>query len=169
MHLILMFKHQIIFQSLNNFWKPCPVLGMSLRNLTLLGSNLASVTDVKKIRTPHSLCCDFGGYRTFTTRLSGGDFNFESKFELLPVIWQSFRTLFQKVIKGLEGEINGQPLLAALLLCFARVGLASTNTGRFWVDSQAVAASSNRLAWGKHATTLTILTQFKSQQDFNAL
>ena len=35
--------------------------GMSLRKVTSLGSNLASVTDLKRIQTPHSLCCDFGG------------------------------------------------------------------------------------------------------------
>ena len=35
-------------------------------------SNLASVTVSKRIETPHSLCCDFGGYKTFTTRWSGG-------------------------------------------------------------------------------------------------
>ena len=51
-----------------------PVRGMSLRKVTLLGSNLASVTDLKRIETPHSLCCDFGSYKTFTTRCSGGRF-----------------------------------------------------------------------------------------------
>ena len=45
---------------------------MNLRNVTSLGSNLASVTDLKRTETPHSLCCDFGGYKTFTTRWSGG-------------------------------------------------------------------------------------------------
>ena len=49
-----------------------PVLGMSLRKINSLCSNLASVTDLKRIQTPHSLCCDFGGYKTFTTRWSGG-------------------------------------------------------------------------------------------------
>ena len=29
------------------------------------------------------------------------EFKFESKFEPLPVIWQSFRRLFRKVIEGL--------------------------------------------------------------------
>ena len=38
--------------------------GTSLRKLTSLGSNLASVTDLKRIETPHSLRCDFGGYKT---------------------------------------------------------------------------------------------------------
>ena len=45
------------------------------------------------------------------------EFKFESKFEPLPVIWQSLRRLFQKVIEGLEGKINGQALRAALRLC----------------------------------------------------
>ena len=42
--------------------------GMSLRNVSSLGSNLASVADLKRVQTPHSLCCDFRGYKTFTTR-----------------------------------------------------------------------------------------------------
>ena len=45
------------------------------------------------------------------------EFKFESKFEPLLVIWQSLRRLFQMVIEGLEGKINGQALGAALLLC----------------------------------------------------
>ena len=45
------------------------------------------------------------------------EFKFESKFEPLPVIWQSLQRLFQKAIKGLEGKINCQALGAALLLC----------------------------------------------------
>ena len=44
-------------------------------------------------------------------------FKFESKFEALPVIWQSLRRLFQKEIEGFEGKINGQALGAALQLC----------------------------------------------------
>ena len=60
-------------------------------------------------------------------------FKFESKFEPLPVIWRSLRRLFQKRIEGSEGEITGQALGAALLLCL-RVGRASTNTGYFRVD-----------------------------------
>ena len=54
---------------LRDLW---PVLRMSLRKVISLDSNLASVTDLKRIETPHSLCCDFGGYKTFTTRWSGG-------------------------------------------------------------------------------------------------
>ena len=59
----------------------CPVLGMSLRKVTssLLGSNLASATDLKRIQTPHNLFCDFGGYKTFTTRRSGGRVQLDSE------------------------------------------------------------------------------------------
>ena len=32
---------------------------MSLRKVTSLGSNFASVTDLKRIQTPYSLCYDF--------------------------------------------------------------------------------------------------------------
>ena len=42
------------------------------------------------------------------------EFKFESKFEPLPVIWQSLQSLFQKLIEGLEGQINCQALGAAL-------------------------------------------------------
>ena len=98
------------------------------------------------------------------------EFKFESKFDplqVMMVIWQSFRRLFQKVIEGLEGEINGQALGAALWLCLrGSDGRAQTQGVS---ESAAVAAGRDRLAWGKHATTLAILTQFKSQQGFNAL
>ena len=153
---------------------------MSLRKVTSLGSNLVSVTDLK--RTPHSLWCGFGGNKTYITRWSCGRvqvWDFESKFEPLPVIWQSSRRLFQKVIKGLEGKINDQPLQvgAALRHCLGgsdgraqRQGL--TGWGRFRVGgSPTVAPGRDRLAgaWEKYATTLAILTQFKSQQGINAL
>ena len=44
-------------------------------------------------------------------------FKSEPKFEPLQVIWQSLQRLFQEVIEGLEGKINGQALGAALRLC----------------------------------------------------
>ena len=72
--------------------------------------------------------------------------------------------------RGLEGKINGQALGAALRLCLC---------GSYWraqilgvSESAAVAAgrkSRDRLSWGKHATTLVTLNQFKSQSGFNAL
>ena len=45
------------------------------------------------------------------------EFKLEPKFEPLPVIWQFLRRLFQKLIEGVEGKINGQALGAALLSC----------------------------------------------------
>ena len=48
------------------------VLGIRLWKVTLLGSNLASVTALKRIQTPRSLCCDLGGYKTITTCWLGG-------------------------------------------------------------------------------------------------
>ena len=94
---------------------------MSLRKITLLGSNLASATDLKKIETPHSLCCDFRGYKTFTTSWSDGTVQVWVQDWVpalgLQVIWQSLWRLSQKVIEILEGKINGQARGAALRLC----------------------------------------------------
>ena len=71
-------------------------------------------------------------------------FKFESKLEPLPVIWQSLQRLFQKVIEGLEVEINSQALGAALLLCLrGSDGRAQTHGVS---ESVAVAAGSDRLA-----------------------
>ena len=71
------------------------------------------------------------------------EFKFESMFEPLQVIWQSFQRLFQKVIEGLEGKTNGQALLAALQLCLR------WSDGRAQAQgvskSAAVAAGSDRL------------------------
>ena len=85
---------------------------MSLWNFTLCGLNLASVTELKRIQTPHSLCCDFWGDKTFTTRWSG--YRVQVWFQ----VWApACHLLFQKAIKGLnstlEGKINGQTLGAA--------------------------------------------------------
>ena len=118
----------------------CGSRGMSLRKVTSLGSNLVSVTDFsngKRIETPYSLCCDFGG-----CKLVGqvAQFEFESKFEPLPVTWQSLRMLFQKVI-------NGQALRAALRLCLrGSDGRAQTQGVS---ESAAVAAGRDRLALRK--------------------
>ena len=72
------------------------------------------------------------------------EFKFESKFEALPVVWQSLRRLFQKVIEGLEGKINGQALGAALRHCFGgSEGRAQTQGVS---ESAAVAAGRDRVA-----------------------
>ena len=114
------------------------VLGMSLRKVSSLGSNLASVTDLKGIETPHSLCCDFGGDKTFTTwtRWSGGT------VQVWVQVWApaGHLAISPKAVpeenwrfRGQNHPVTGQALGAALLLCL-RVGRASTNTGYFRVD-----------------------------------
>ena len=92
---------------------------MSLRKVTSLCSNLASVTDLKRIETRHTHTHAVISEAIKPSQLVGhaAQFKFESKVEPLPVIWQSLQRLFQKVIKGLEGKINCQALGAALLLC----------------------------------------------------
>ena len=97
------------------------------------------------------------------------EFKFESKVEPLQVIWQSLLRLFKKVIDGLDGIISGPARGAALLLCLCKWDSQGRAQTQGISESAAVAAGCNRLAWGKHATTLAILTQFKSQQGFNAL
>ena len=71
---------------------------------------------------------------------------FESKFEPLQVIWQleSLRRLFQKVIEGLEGKINGQALGAALWLSLR--GSDGRAQAQSVSESVAVAAGSDQLA-----------------------
>ena len=74
------------------------------------------------------------------------EFKFESKFEPLPVIWQSLSRLsvFQKVIKGLEGKINDQALGAALQLCLRGSDRQAQTQGVS--ESTVVAAGLDRLA-----------------------
>ena len=109
---------------------------MSLRKVTTLGSNLASVTYLKRIETPQSLCCDLGGYKTstlFTTRGPGGIVQVGVQVRA-PA---SHLAISLKAVPEGNRRFRGQnqrpsswgsspPLLA-------RVGLASTNTGRFRV------------------------------------
>ena len=108
------------------------VWGMSLIKVTSLGSNLASVTDL--IQTPHSSCCHLGGYKPLQLVGQVAEFKFESKFEPLQVIWQSFRRLFQTFDHRRFRRQNQRPSswgrCPALL---AWVGRASTNTGHFRV------------------------------------
>ena len=66
------------------------------------------------------------------------NFKFESKFDPLPVIWQSLQGLFQKVIENLEDKINGQALGAALLFCLCGSDCRSRTQGVS--ESAAVAA-----------------------------
>ena len=104
------------------------------------------------------MLCDFGGYKNFTTRWSGG------RVQGWVQVWApaGHLTISPKAVpegnRRFRGQINGQALGAALL----RIGRASTNTGLFRVGGSR--CGPDRLAWGKHATTHAILTQLKSQQ-----
>ena len=88
---------------------------MSLRKVASLGSNLASVTDLKefKLHTVYAVISE--AMKPLQLVGHAAEFKFESKLEPLLVILQSLRRLFQKVIKGLESKING--LGAALRHC----------------------------------------------------
>ena len=45
--------------------------------------------NLRRIQTPHRLFWDFEADKVFTTRWSAAEDEFESKFDPLPVIWQS--------------------------------------------------------------------------------
>ena len=64
----------------------CTVLGMSLRKVTLLGSNVASVTDLKRIETPHSFVVISEAMKPLQLVGQAAEFKFESQ---LQIIWQS--------------------------------------------------------------------------------
>ena len=151
----------------------CSSLGheaMSLRNLTSLGSDLASVTDLKRIQTPYSLCCDFGGDKTFPIRWWGG------RVQVWVQVWApaGHLAISPKAVPESNREFEGQYQRPSswgssprLRLCLrGSDGQAQTQGVS---ESAAVAAGRDRLAWGKHATTLVILTQFKRQQGLKAL
>ena len=82
--------------------------------------------------------------KTLQLVAQAADFKFESKFEPMPVIWQSLQRLFQKVIEGLEGKINGQALGASLRLCLR--GSDGRAQAQGVSESAAVAADRDRLA-----------------------
>ena len=104
---------------------------MSLRKVALLGSNLASVTDLKefKLHTVYAVISE--AINSLQLVGQAAEFKFESKFEPLQVIWQSLRRLFQKVIEGLEGNINGQALGAALRLCLRGISEHKHRASRY--------------------------------------
>ena len=148
------------------------VRGISLEKVTSLGSNLVSVTDLKRIETPHSLCCDFGGYKTFTTRWSGG------RVQVWVQVWAPacHLAISPKAVPEGNQRFRGQTWKSTAkhlgqLSCSAwKVGRASINTGRFPVGgSRCRQLQAHMRKTLKNATTLAILTQFKSQQGFHAL
>ena len=110
----------------------------SIRRLDIL-SALSSITDLKRIQTPHSLFWDFGAYKTFTTRWSGGRVQVWVQVQSLPVIWQSLQIQI-RVSKAFPEDnrrfwqqnqwLSSWGRTQAQL---ARVGLVRSNTGNFQV------------------------------------
>ena len=141
------------------------VWGMSLRKVPSFGSNLASVTDLQRIQTSHSLCCDFMGSNTFTTSWSG------NRVQVWVLVWAPASHLAISLKAVLEGnqrfrgqnhwQLSSSWGSSPALLALVQVGWASTNTVCFQVSCSR--------CWPLQATTLAILTQFTSQQGFNAL
>ena len=117
---------------------------MSLGKVSVLGSNLVSVTDLKELKLHTVYAVISEAIKPLQLVGQAAEFKFESKFEPLPVIWQSLQRLFQKVIKGLEGKINSKALGAALLLCLRVSDWQAQTQGIS--ESAAVAAGRDRLA-----------------------
>ena len=91
---------------------------------------------LKRIQTPHSSCCDFGGDKTFTvtTRWSGGRVQVWVQVWVQVLAPAGHLAISPEAVpegnRRFRGQ-NRQALGAALRL--ARVGRASTSTGRFRV------------------------------------
>ena len=115
---------------------------MSLGKVTLLGSNFASVTDLKRIELHTVYAVISEAIKPLQLVGQPVEFKFESKFEPLLVIWQSLRRLFHE-IEGLEGKISGQALGTALLLCLrGSDGRAQHKVFPSWLQSVWAAAGS---------------------------
>ena len=113
------------------------------------------------------------------------EFKFESKFEPLPVIWQSLlkanpklSSLDSLIITGfrLLSIISSQLEVVQQWKVLTTRSMTRHSFGRSYrlaptlhiYELVAVAAGSYRLAWGWSATTFAILTWFESQTDVNA-
>ena len=85
-----------------------------------------------KIETPHSLCCDFGGYKTLKLVGQAAQFKFESKFEPLCRLAISLKAVPEgnRRFRGQNQRPSSWGSSPALL---ALVGRASTNSGRLRV------------------------------------
>ena len=94
---------------------------------------LVSVTDFKRIQLPHSLCCGFGGDKSFTTRWSGGRVQFWVQ------VWAPAGHPSPKTVsegnRRFRGQNQRQSSWGRSLPLIGRVGRASTITGRFRVCS----------------------------------
>ena len=65
------------------------VLGMNLEKVTSLGSNLASVTDLKELKLYTVYAVISEAIKPLQLVGQMAEFKFESKLEPLPVIWQT--------------------------------------------------------------------------------
>ena len=103
---------------------------MSLRKVTSLGSNLASVTDLNELKLHTIYAVISEAITPFQLVGQVAEFKFESKFEatLSPCLSSgnlsdSLRRLFQKVIEGLEGKIIRPSCWGRSPILLARVRL----------------------------------------------
>ena len=144
-------------------WRCYTVRSMNLKKLLRLAQIVHQYygNGIKKNSNSTQFMLSIRRLKTFTTRGQVAEFKFESKFELLPVIWQSLPKLFQKTIEGFEDKIKCRALGAALrhsLRRLARVGRASTNTGRFPVGGSRCAPRPARL---RNSNSVQESTRFK--------
>ena len=124
-----------------------PVWGMSLRNFTKFtsfGSNLASVTGLKRIQTPHSLCCGFWADKTFTIRWSGRLRRQSSSLSpsSSPCLSPKSVPEGNRRFRGQNQSPSSWDNFPALL---GRVGRSNTNTGRFRVGGSCCGSRQARL------------------------
>ena len=145
----------------------------------LLHLNSASWTDWKRIQTPHKLCCDLGpilgGDKTFTFNHPASPPGETKHYNLLVRLQSSSLSPSLSLCRSSgnlcavpspEGtwRFRGQNLSCSACQCWGWSDWLAHWQTQGDSKSAAVAAGSNRLAWGQHATSLAILTQFKSQK-----
>ena len=130
---------------------------MRVGNHSELAFNSASLTDLKTIRTPHSLFRDFQADTTFTTRWSGG------RVQVWAQVWVPAGHLaiipedyFRKQSKVLTAKSRAELLGPCSGTAWA--GLRGKHKHR---ASAAVAAGCDQLSWGNSAALLQHWLSFK--------
>ena len=119
-------------------------------------------TDLKTIQTPHRLFQVSEQIKPLLPIGQAAEFKFESMFKPLPVIWQSPQKAVWEDNRRFWLQNQWPSSWGSAPAMLGQVWRASTNTGCFLVG-----CSCCWLAWGKHATTLVILTQLESRKGFN--
>ena len=150
-----------------SWWWCAPVKGMSIRNVTMLHSNLASITDLKEFKLSTVYAVVLESIKPSQLVGQAAEFKFESKFEpLLAISPKAVPNGNQRC----RGNINGQALWAARHCLGGWTGQHKHREFPRQFPSRwqlPVAAGSdslaNRLAYWKYATTFSTLTQFKGQ------